>query len=275
MKTTISFLFLLLFLGSNAQFCNIKKHHFQGGEKLSYEVYYHWGFMWVSAGWVNFNTTTENYNGTNALHFKSYGKSYPKWNWFYEVDDKYESYVDKINLNPLYFSRDVHENNLIQQEEYYFNTAENKIKTKSRKQEGKKTNEASWVEKELQMKKCTFDPITMIYYARCINFEKYTINQQIPITMVIDGEIHDVFIRYLGKEKKEIKNQGTYNTLKFSALLVEGTIFKGGEGMTVWITDDENRLPLLIESEVLVGEILVVMSNTEGLKFPSTAKIQD
>jgi len=263
---------LSLLLGSlflRGQQCDVTDPRFSPGEKVTYDVYYHLGFMWLSAGWVNFNTTLETYKEKPALHFKSFGKSYPKWDWIYEVDDTYESFVSPVNLTPYYFSRDVNENSLEHKEFYEFSPEKKSIAIRAKK------NKDPWVEKQVKMDRCMFDPITMIYYARCIPFNQYKKDDKIPLTMAIDGEVHEVFLRYLGSENKAVKNKGTYKALKFSAMLVEGTIFKGGEGMTVWVTDDKNRVPLVIESEVLVGEILVIANEMDGLKYPITSKISD
>jgi hypothetical protein len=77
-------------------------------------------------------------------------------------------------------------------------------------------------------------------------------------------------IRYLGKEKLTTK-YGTYNTIKFRPLLIEGTIFKGGEKMEVWVTDDLNKLPIYIVTPILVGSIKVYLTESKNLRNkPST-----
>ena len=60
----------------------------------------------------------------------------------------------------------------------------------------------------------------------------------------------------------------SYETLKFSILLVEGTIFKGGEDLLVWITADKNRVPLLVEAKILVGTVKASFKYAVNLKYP-------
>ena len=57
-------------------------------------------------------------------------------------------------------------------------------------------------------------------------------------------------------------------------MLVEGTIFKAGDDMTVWVTDDKNKLPLYVETPILVGTIKAKLKSYEGLKNPMSAKIK-
>ncbi|NJK87753.1 MAG: DUF3108 domain-containing protein [Bacteroidales bacterium] len=83
-----------------------------------------------------------------------------------------------------------------------------------------------------------------------------------------------MFIRYLGKETIETKEGIKYNCIKFSSLLVEGTIFKGGEDLIVWVTDDKNRVPVLVQAKILVGSVKAYLTGTEGLRNKPNAKVK-
>lgn len=91
--------------------------------------------------------------------------------------------------------------------------------------------------------------------------------------MIIDGELHNLYIRYLGIEIIKNRDGKWYRCLKFSPLLVKGTIFESGEGMTVWVTDDLNRLPIIVEAKILVGSVKAVFYEAKGLKYPMTAEV--
>ena len=43
--------------------------------------------------------------------------------------------------------------------------------------------------------------------------------------------------------------------------------------MTVWITDDENKVPVLIEAKILVGSIKAIINEMEGIRHESDAEI--
>ena len=68
---------------------------------------------------------------------------------------------------------------------------------------------------------------------------------------------------------------GTYNAIKIVPLLIEGTIFKGGEKMSVWVTDDENHLPLRVDSPILVGSIKVDLIGFDTLRNPFAGVVSD
>ena len=90
--------------------------------------------------------------------------------------------------------------------------------------------------------------------------------------MFLDNETYDLYIRYLGKETVKTK-YGKFRAIKFKPLLIKGTIFEGGEKMTVWVSDDANHLPLRVESPISVGTIKVDMMNYHNLRYPLTSLV--
>jgi Protein of unknown function (DUF3108) len=114
--------------------------------------------------------------------------------------------------------------------------------------------------------------LSAIYYARNIDFEKYKPDDKIPFTMFLDNEVYNLYIKYLGKET--IKTRfGKFNAIKFKPLLVKGTLFEGGEKMTVWVSDDANHVPLRIESPIVVGSVKVDMMGYKNLRYAFSSLI--
>ena len=91
--------------------------------------------------------------------------------------------------------------------------------------------------------------------------------------ILLDGKIFPLYVRYLGKEQYTSTTLGKFNCIKFRPLLVEGSIFRKGEHMTVWVTDDENKLPLYIETEIIVGTVKVSLHAYKGLRHPEKARL--
>ena len=75
-----------------------------------------------------------------------------------------------------------------------------------------------------------------------------------------------MYIRYMGKENIKTK-YGKFRAIKFKPLLLKGTIFEGGEKMTVWVSDDGNKIPVRIESPISVGSIKVDMMTYRNLRY--------
>ena len=91
--------------------------------------------------------------------------------------------------------------------------------------------------------------------------------------MFLDDEVFNLYIWYVGKERITTK-YGTFNTIKISPLLSEGTIFKGGEKMMVWVSDDANHIPVRVDSPILVGSVKVDLVGYEKLRNPFTSLLK-
>jgi len=240
----VCFLFMIQTLyAQNFQTCNLKNTTTYSGEKLTYKVYYTFAGIYVPAGEATFSNTLETYNQKKVFHVKGEGHTYKSYDWFYKVRDLYESYIDTITLLPLKFVRTVSEGGHKINDHVVFNH---------------QTNQAVSAKKTIKTTDCIQDVLSAIYYARNIDFSKYKINELIPFEMYLDDEIYPLYIRYLGKSTLKTK-YGSYKTIMFKPKLIEGTLFKGGEEMTVFVTDDKYKIPVYIETPIVVGKVKVYL----------------
>lgn len=241
---------------------------FKPGEKITYSAVYNWGFIWVNAGTVEFMVNETKYNGENCYHFNSFGSSIPSYDWLFKVRDYFQSYALKDDLTPLLFDRNTYEGGYSVHNRFIFDYSDSLIYTQT------ENSDKPYTEDTLELQQNIYDVVSGVYYIRNLDFEKYKINDTIPIRMIIDNEIFDLYIRYLGKEILKTRDNRKFNTIKFSALLIEGTVFDGGEDMYVWVTDDLNRIPILVEAKILIGSVKAILTETENLKFPLSSEIK-
>ena len=255
------------FCFSQQSSCDFSNDVFKAGEKITYEIFYNWGVIWVGAGEANFTTELITQNKKPYYKFSGIGFTYPKYDWFYKVRDRFETIADTTNLKPLRFIRDTKEGGTVNYSDNIFNY--NKWKAYSFTKLKKATIKADSV----AIEPCTFDVLSMIYYARNIDFDSYKPKAKIPISLFLDNAVYSLYIEYLGKEK--IKTElGEFNCIKFHPMLVEGTIFKAGDDMTVWVTDDKNKIPLYVETPIIVGMIKAKIKSYSGLRNPLTSKVK-
>ena len=185
----------------------------------------------------------------------------------YKVRDTYQSNADTSNLRPHVFNRDASEGNSKYTNNYIFDDDKELIYSKSTKgDEPEKLDTLAYTE-------CIFDAVTLIYYTRTLDFSNAKINDEIPLKIILDEEIFDSYIKYMGKEEIELKNGKVFNAIKFTTFLIEGSIFAEGEEMTVWVSDDKNHLPVKIEAEILIGSINAELLNYSGLSYPLSSEI--
>lgn len=247
--------------------CEIPHMAFKSGESLTYKVYYNWGTLWLSGGEVYFKLTEETYKGIPVLHASGEAISYKSFDWFFKVRDKVDTYMNKETLQSYKFSRDVYEGGYTFYRSYDWDREKNIIYSYQDNRKGKKTTTTI-----KDVDPCGVDLLSTFYWIRTIDFTGLKKGDKIPVKMAIDDEEYDMYVRYDGKEVYETK-LGKFNCVKLKPLLMSGQVFKEGEGMTLWVTDDDNRIPVRIESDLRVGRITCDLKSYGGNKYPFTSKI--
>jgi hypothetical protein len=238
--------------------CKIDNTSFKAGEKVTYTVYYAVAGIYVNAGTATFTNTLETLNNKPVYHIVGEGNTNSSYDWIYKVRDKYETYIDTSSMQSLKFVRNVNEGGYKKYQNVTFN---------------KTANTAVTNDGVFKVPACVQDVVSAVFYARNIDFSKLRKDDKISFSMFLDNEVNNMYIRYLGKETIKTK-YGKFNAIKFKPLLLKGTIFEGGEGMTVWVTDDANHIPVRIESPIVVGKVKVDMMSHEGLRHPMSALIK-
>ena len=240
------------------EFCGITNSAFQVGEQVTFHVYYKVIGTYTLAGTAIFTNAFEKFNNRPVYHITGDGRTKPSYDWIYRVRDKYETYIDTATLQPLKFIRNVNEGGYKKYETITFNRTENSAITNNG---------------VFKVPGCIQDVLSGMYYARNVDFDKYKPEDKIPFKMFLDNEVFNMYIRYLGKET--VKTQyGRFKAIKFKPFLIKGTIFEGGEKMTVWVSDDPNHVVLRVESPIIVGKVLIDMMGYRNLRHPLSSLVK-
>ena len=258
-KSLLLLFFSLMFIRLSAgnDDCIISNYSFGAGEVIQFKIFYNVIGLYVDAGSASFTIENMKINNRPVYHVTGLGNSNPSYDWIFRVRDRYETFIDTATLKPLKFLRHVEEGGFRKDESVVFNHAENKAISKKG---------------TYPVPSCIQDVLSSIYFARNIDFSKHKVGEKIPLTMFLDDEVHDIYIRYMGKEVVKTR-YGRYNAIKFKPMLIKGTIFEGGELMTVWVSDDANHIPLRIESPITVGSVKVDMKSFQNLRHPLQSRI--
>lgn len=230
---------------------NWKNTAFKAGEKLTYRV--HYGFVDAGEAVIEIKDSKYKIKGRDAYHVVGKGYSLGAFDWFFKVRDHYESYIDKKGMFPHRFIRDVDEGGYKIKQDYTFHQEKRAVTTQ--KKESFATPEA------IQ------DMISAFYYARTIDFSKAKKGDVFLVTVFMDNEIFPLRIKYVGKETIKIR-AGKFRCMKFVPVVQEGRVFKSEEDLNVWITDDANKIPILVKSNLMVGSIKMEVTKFEGLANP-------
>jgi len=238
-------------------FCGIRNRTFVSGERITFKVFYSVIGIYVDAGTAQFSLNKERYNNTQVYHIIGDGYSNPRYDWIFKVRDRYETYIDTLTLKPYKFIRNVNEGGYKKFENVTFNHEAGTAVTGNG---------------VFKITPCIQDVLSAVYYSRNIDYSRYKPGDKIPFDMFIDDEVNHLFIRFMGRETVKTK-YGKFKAIKIKPLLIKGTIFEGGEKMTVWVSDDPNHIPLRIESPISVGSVKVDMMGYANLRYPLTSRL--
>lgn len=235
---------------------------FRGGEKLVYMFSYKWGAINTDVGTAEVILREFSHNGRKAFHGVAQGKTMPFFDLFFKVRDLFESKFYASNVRPYYFARDIDEGGYLITNEYHFNPVTHEITARV------KRNSNPVIDTVLPGRECTFDLVSLFYFARNLDFSDMKPGDVRPISFAIDEDIYDLYFRFIGTEVRKVKGIGNVRTLKFAAKLVAGEVFTGKEELFVWVTDDRNKMPVYMESPIIVGSVRAVIKSFENLRFP-------
>ncbi|MSP85397.1 MAG: DUF3108 domain-containing protein [Flavobacteriaceae bacterium] len=255
MKKGIVLLLFIVLVSFDAQ----REGPFDSGEWFKFRV--HYGL--INAGYATLEVQEAVRNNKKVFHVIGKGYTTGMSRFFFKVDDLYESYFDKTTGNPYQFVRKINEGGYTKNQEGFFNQATNHILLKDYE---------SNTEKTLAIPNNTQDIVSAFYYLRNHpNVDKLKDGEAIAIHMFFDGETTKFNLKFIGREDINTKF-GKIPTMVFRPLVQSGRVFKEKESLTVWISDDNNKLPIRIKADLPIGSIKADLDGFKGLKNSFTIK---
>jgi hypothetical protein len=243
------------------EFREVENNAFRAGETLKYKVYYES----ILTGKVNAGTATlevknslRKFNKRSVYHIVGIGKSNAAFDMFFKVRDRYESYVDKAGLFPHLFVRRTREGGYVKNDDVHFDH-ENLTATS--------TNATKTITPYIQ------DIVSASYFARTFSADTLKKGDRLAINFFLDDSAYISVIEFAGRQKVETE-LGVFKCLAFKPMVVTGEVFSNPYPMTLWITDDENKLPILLKSAVVVGSVKMELIRYSGIKNPLDAKLE-
>ena len=112
------------------------------------------------------------------------------------------------------------------------------------------------------------DLISSFYFLRKFYPKKgVKVNESFDINMFFDNENYVFKLKHLGSETIRSKF-GKIRCLKFRPFVQSGRVFEEQESVTLWVSDDKNRLPIRLQADILVGSIKADLENFKNLRHP-------
>tara|TARA_R110002050_G_scaffold149463_1_gene276002 strand:+ start:31172 stop:31972 length:801 start_codon:yes stop_codon:yes gene_type:complete len=224
---------------------------FTKGEKLQYLA--HYGILNAGIATVEISNGIHYVNGKKSTKVVGKGYSTGTFDFFFKVRDSYITYMNAETLEPYRFVRHVDEGGFVFDQEYNFNHANQTVTTEKK----------DTVNVPLGIQ----DLVSAYYYARSIDLNHYKVGDVLTFKAFVDGKVEPIRIKYIGKETVKIKS-GKYRCFKFQPIVQSGRVFNDPNDLVVYISDDKNRIPVLVEAKVIVGSVKLELMTTERLLHP-------
>lgn len=248
--------------GLKAPFVNSSFQSFKQGEWLKFRL--HYGVF--NASYVTLNLEEDTLANEQVYKATAIGRTTGIARLFFKVDDVYETYFKKNIVNPIKSTRNINEGGYTKNVEInydYFNNLANITDVKNSQ------FRSVSIEKNVQ------DLISTFYFLRNhFDIKSLRINDFIRITIFFDAENYNFRMQFLGIEDVETKF-GTVNCFKFKPYIESGRVFRDSEALTLWISNDENKIPIKVKAGLRIGSIEADLDQFKGLKYPFKIKINE
>lgn len=253
----VTFLFSIILLpGITFAQKQVKNNAFQVGEQLIYTVGYSSMLGDFDAGTATVEVKESdcpvNAETRKCFHIVGTGRSNSIFDLFYKVRDRFESYIDPETMLPEKFVRHTREGDYHFDDEVLFDR-NNLVARSSRK--------------ENQVPAGIHDIISAVYFMRTLSVKDFLPDSTYFINFYLDDSVYRSEIKYEGRGYLETE-WGWIPCIKVKPMMATGEVFSKKYPMSVWITDDKNHIPLMAESEIIVGSVRMVLVDFKGLKNP-------
>jgi hypothetical protein len=257
MKKALLLLILLLTVSSFGTYDQTPPEEnnmvFQDGEWFKFRI--HYGIF--NASYAELEIKKKRLKGNKVYHIKGKGESTGLLDLFFKVDDKYETYIDRDVVKPYRFIRKINEGGHIKDIQIDFDHDAGTALVHNKKYNTKET---------LEIKPQTQDMVSAFYHLRnTVDVKDLTPGDEFLLPMFFDNENYDFKLKFLGYENVKTKF-GKVRACKFRPFVQSGRVFEEEEALTVWISADENKIPLKIKADILVGSITADLDAFKGLK---------
>lgn len=244
---------------------------YNAGERLDYRVAYKAKLVPnTEMATVTVQTTLDTLKGQPVYRVMGLGKIMPEFRWFFYLEDRYDIFVDTLSLKTVRFESDIKEGDYTFRSHYDYDWDNMKVHTWA--QSRQRTPKS----KTMKLTRQSMDPVSLYFNLRSIDATTLSVGQTNNLEMVLEDTVKVLKYRLIGREVCRVPQQGKFRTIKLACTLgtSEGFSFTDGSEFFIWITDDKNKFPVMLESPIRIGSIRAYISDFKGLKYPLTSKIR-
>lgn len=194
------------------------------------------------------------YDNRNVFYAVAEGKTIGITNKIYNVLDIYHSYFDIQSTLPYKTIRDITEGNYKRYQEAYFDHESG-------------TAYSERLDSVIQIPEGIMDMVSVLYYLRGLDFRYIKPGDMLKTMTLFDDELFPFDLRYRGKEIIKTKF-GKIQCHRFDPIVETGRMFKSEDDMTIWLSDDKNRIPVKVRFDLILISLKIELEQYSNLKYP-------
>lgn len=265
MNKTIKLLFAaMLFVATsvvaNAQ-CKILNSSFKSGENISYDLYFNYGLINTKAGSGSLRTDMVDYRGNSAFNIRMHLNTSGIVGSFYSVNDTLISYID-MDLRPLMFTKHAHEGKDHSKEIQTFTYTDSGVRVRT----NRVYNNEKRFDETIETDECAYDYLSVLPLIRNLDYTGMNEGDSKHIQFVSGKDIVNMAVNYGGKSKVKANNGKTYDAIHISLTIYDKAFKNQKEAISASLTDDLNRVPIIINTHLKIGAIRAVLKDVTGLR---------
>jgi hypothetical protein len=225
------------------------------GERLVYDI----GYSFITAGEAVFSIpSVETMHGRECYQVLFTVNSTPTFSFFYKVDDRYETMLDKKGIFPWRFTQRIREGKYSNDFAAEFDQL-NSIA---------KTNAGTY-----PIPRYVHDVVSAMFYVRTLDYSKCRPGQKILLQNFFKDTTYQLAVKFLGYQQISV-DAGKFNCVLVEPMIMEGGLFKSEGRIIIWMTNDERKIPVKVSTKVVVGSIDAELREYSGIHGPIKAKVE-
>ena len=233
---------------------NVPQHSFGRGEVISYKV--HYGLLNAADATVETGGSLERINNRPCYKATVSGRTTGSFDFFLRIRDQWRAYIDTTSILPLRAQRDIAEKGYRKKEVIDFDHEHDVAEVFDVRDNKRST---------VKIANNCLELVSGFYYLRTLNFERMRVGETVRMPGYFDGDNFMLEVVFKGRQTVETK-AGTIRTFKLVPKMPNNKLFRGENAISVYFSDDRNKIPVLFQAEMFVGSIKVDMCGYQGLK---------
>ncbi|MDR2816544.1 MAG: DUF3108 domain-containing protein [Proteiniphilum sp.] len=253
---------LFIFIEAKAQ-CKLTNTAFISGEDIRYDLYLNFSLLNARAGRGSLSVTEANYRGENAYKTVMLLNTSGLAGSIYTVNDTLTSFID-MNLRPLLFTKEASEGKDYSVERQSYTYEGEKVKIRA----FRVWNGEEMFDEVVASDHCTYDYLSVLPYIRNLDYSGMKPGDRYHIRFISGKKTVNMYVNYQGISSVKANDGKKYEVINLSMTILDEAFKDPRDALKASLTNDENRIPVIIDTTLKMGSIRAILREASGIRRP-------